>query len=164
MRWVIVAGLILLAGCQPALQESAIRVRVVAVVDGDTLDVKTQEGERLRVRVLGIDAPETAKRDAAGECGAAEARAALAALVQDLDVDLVQDLRSDQVDRYGRRLGYVEVEGRDVGAELIRSGLVEAWWPRSAATPTRGPAYRSAQDAAQSSGAGSWAACPSLGR
>ena len=57
MRWVILAGLILLAGCQPALQESAIRVRVVAVVDGDTLDAQTQEGDRVRVRLLGIDAP-----------------------------------------------------------------------------------------------------------
>ena len=92
------------------------------------------------------------------------ARAALMALVQDRDVDLVQDARSDQVDRYGRRLGYIEVGGRDVGDELIRSGLVEAWWPRSATTPIRGSAYRSAQEAAQSSGAGSWAACPSLGR
>ncbi|MFZ2426758.1 MAG: thermonuclease family protein [Propioniciclava sp.] len=164
MRWVILAGLILLAGCQPALQESAIRVRVVAVVDGDTLDAQTQEGDRVRVRLLGIDAPETAKRDAVGECGAEEARAALMALVQDRDVDLVQDARSDQVDRYGRRLGYIEVGGRDVGDELIRSGLVEAWWPRSATTPIRGSAYRSAQEAAQSSGAGSWAACPSLGR
>ena len=65
------------------------------------------------------------------------------------DVDLVQDARSDQVDRYGRRLGYIEVGGRDVGDELIRSGLVEAWWPRSATTPIRGSAYRSAQEGRQ---------------
>ncbi len=162
--WVVVAGLVLLAGCQQAPHEVSTRVGVVAVVDGDTLDAQTQEGERVRVRLLGIDAPETAKKGVAGECGAEEARAALVALVQGRDVDLVEDSRSDAVDRYGRRLGYVEVGGRDVGAELIRSGLVEAWWPRSAVTPGRGLAYQAAQAAAEAGRVGSWGRCGSIGR
>ncbi len=165
MRWgVVVAGLVLLAGCQQAPHEVSARVGVVAVVDGDTLDAQTQEGERVRVRLLGIDAPETAKKGVAGECGAEEARAALVALVQGRDVGLVEDPRSDAVDRYGRRLGYVEVGGRDVGAELIRSGLVEAWWPRSAVTPGRGLAYQAAQAAAEAGRVGSWGRCGSIGR
>ena len=164
--WVVVAGLVLLAGCQQAPHEVSARVGVVAVVDGDTFDAQTQEGERVRVRVrvLGIDAPETAKNGVAGECGADEARAALVALVQGRDVDLVEDSRSDAVDRYGRRLGYVEVGGRDVGAELIRSGFVEAWWPRSAVTPGRGLAYQAAQASAEAGRVGSWGRCGSIGR
>lgn len=46
---------------------------VVAVVDGDTIDVKTSTGES-RVRIIGIDTPEIGRDGAAGDCYAIEAR------------------------------------------------------------------------------------------
>lgn len=62
-------------------------VRVERVVDGDTLVVDVQ-GQRERVRVLGIDAPEVG-RDGHPGCGALEATQRLRALVEHRDVALV---------------------------------------------------------------------------
>jgi endonuclease YncB( thermonuclease family) len=89
---------------------------VTHVVDGDTVDVTGGE----RVRLIGIDAPE------AGQCGAGEASAALAAMVEGKPVALVAVPGRDDRDRYGRLLRYVQVGGTDAGMELIKAGLAIA--------------------------------------
>lgn len=95
----------------PSSTVAASTVRVVAVIDGDTIDVAALG----RVRLIGIDAPER------GECGHGEATMVLASLVWDRDVQLVPGARDDS-DRYGRLLRYVEVGGVDANLEMIRSG------------------------------------------
>jgi endonuclease YncB( thermonuclease family) len=80
------------------------------VVDGDTIDVA---GER--VRVVGIDTPER------GVCGFDESSARMAELVEGRTVAIV-GTPGQTLDRYRRHLGYVEVEGTDVGAALIEEG------------------------------------------
>lgn len=42
-------------------------------------------------------------------------------------------------------------DDHDVGLILINEGLAAAWWPRTAATPERGPGYQLAQQHAQES-------------
>lgn len=88
---------------------------VVAVLDGDTLDVRLPDGRTDRVRLLGVNAPED------GECFSTEAAAELERLVGDEAVVLVPD-ESDR-DRYDRLLRYVEVGGHDVGADLVDGGF-----------------------------------------
>ena len=163
-RAAAVLMLALLVGCQPQGEPSRGLAVVVDVIDGDTLTVDTAAGERVRVRVLGIDAPEAAKDGKPAECGASEAREALAALVDDRQVGLTADSRSDVEDRYGRRLAYVDVDGLDVGAALIQAGWAAAWHPRSAVEPERGPSYQKAQKRAQAAGSGLWSTCPTVGR
>lgn len=90
-------------------------VFVVGVVDGDTIDVDTGE----RVRVIGVDTPER------GRCGAAEATAATISLVANKEVVLTPGTQNDR-DRYGRILRYVDVDGVDLGLELLRQGLAVA--------------------------------------
>jgi len=90
---------------------------VVRVVDGDTVVL----ADDTRVRLLGIDAPES------GECGFAEAAAKLTELVQGRSVILT----GDELDRFGRRLAYIDVAGVDAGARLIEAGLAR---PRYNAT------------------------------
>jgi endonuclease YncB( thermonuclease family) len=92
---------------------------VVNVVDGDTVDVRAGNGTQERVRIIGIDTPER------GECGFAEASAAMASLVQGEQVDLVAGARDDR-DRYDRILRYVDVGGHDAGLALIEQGLAIA--------------------------------------
>jgi micrococcal nuclease len=92
---------------------------VVGVVDGDTLDVEHADGRIERVRVIGIDAPES------GECGYAEASNAMASMVMDREVTLRPGARDDR-DRYDRLLRYVDVEGVDAGLALIEEGLAVA--------------------------------------
>ena len=87
----------------------------IEVVDGDTLDVELDGGEIERVRIIGVNAPE------AGECYATEATEELRGLVEGEAVGLVKD-RSDR-DPYGRLLRYVELDGDDVGAALVREGF-----------------------------------------
>jgi micrococcal nuclease len=88
--------------------------KVVTVNDGDTILV-LHAGQSERVRLYGIDAPE------GGQAFGTRARQFLSELVFGKVVEVeVRDL-----DRYGRTVGRVLVEGRDAGLELVRVGL--AW-------------------------------------
>jgi endonuclease YncB( thermonuclease family) len=86
-------------------------------VDGDTVKVLTAEKQLLRVRVAWIDAPESSQ--AFGQ----RAKQAMSALVFGKDVEL----RFHTVDRYGRLVCMVFVDGRDVGLELIKEGFAWAY-------------------------------------
>ena len=112
-------------------------VTVNRVVDGDTIEITSATGRKARVRLVGIDAAEP-RRDARAKGQAKEhgidlaavvaaskkATAALVKLVEGKRVKLVEACKLAMVDKYGRRLCYVEVSGKDVGEELLRAGLV----------------------------------------
>jgi micrococcal nuclease len=119
---------------------------VVEVVDGDTITVTLADG-RETVRIIGINAHER------GECLADEATRRLQDLVAGREVELVPD-RSDR-DRYGRLLRYVEVDGSDAGAELVRAGLALA--RRYPPDTERAEVYEALQQEAANAGAGMWA-------
>jgi len=87
---------------------------VTRVIDGDTIECR-QRG--IRVRLLGIDAPELSQ----GRFGAG-ARQALAGLTPvRAKVDLELDVET--TDRYGRVLAYVWTrDSTFVNAEMLRSG------------------------------------------
>lgn len=93
-------------------------VRVVQVVDGDTVML----ADRQLVRLIGINTPELGKDGAPDEPLAAQARERLAALVKDQRVTLIDD--EEARDRHGRRLAYLVLpDGRDVQELLLREGL-----------------------------------------
>lgn len=71
------------------------------------------------MRIVGIDSPER------GECGHREATEVLTALIAGRPVQLSGGARDDR-DRYGRLLCYLDIDGVDVGEELIRSGWANA--------------------------------------
>jgi endonuclease YncB( thermonuclease family) len=81
------------------------------VVDGDTVDV---DGVG-RIRVIGIDTPER------GACGYESATQAMSVLVLGRQLTLVPGATED-ADRYGRLLRYVDVGSRDAGLTLIEDG------------------------------------------
>ena len=58
----------------------------------------------------------------------------------------------------------VSTEIGDVGLQLVRDGMVEAWHPVSEPVPVRYPSYVVAQLEARTSGKGSWPTCGTLGR
>jgi endonuclease YncB( thermonuclease family) len=88
---------------------------VTHVVDGDTVDLDTGE----RVRIIGIDTPEK------GQCGYSEATVAMSGLLRGKAVVVTAGARDD-VDRYGRILRYISVDGVDVGQAMIQGGYAVA--------------------------------------
>ncbi|HEY6531688.1 MAG TPA: thermonuclease family protein [Acidimicrobiales bacterium] len=80
-------------------------VRIVKVVDGDTIEVDVA-GRHERVRLIGIDTPETKDPRTPVECFGAEASARAAELLPPgTEVRLVSDV--EERDRYDRVLAYV---------------------------------------------------------
>lgn len=105
-------------------------VTVLEVIDGDTIDVNIPDGKfpDTRVRLLGVDTPETRHPTIGQMYYGPEATAytnekALGRRVT-LKLDTVGDIR----DRYGRLLAYVVLEdGAVLNAELIRDGYGYAY-------------------------------------
>ena len=131
---------------------------VVGVVDGDTIDVEVAGGRVERVRLLGIDTPETVDPDRPVECGGPAASALLAEL---LPAGTVVRLERDTEarDRFGRLLAYVfRDDGTFVNEAIADAGAAEvlsiapnaAYDERLAAAVAR----------ARAAGAGMWGTCP----
>lgn len=131
---------------------------VVAVVDGDTIDVALPGGKE-RVRIIGIDTPEIA-RDAGqtDDCYAQEARAFLDELLYGRTVELRTDPSQQDVDDYGRLLRHVYVDGQDAALAALSAGVGAEY---TYAAPYTGQAdYRAAEAAARDEQLGLWGACP----
>lgn len=128
------------------------------VLDGDTVQVTTRAGRNVRVRLLGISAPEEPKRGKPGECHHDSSTQHLEQLLLvGIAVTLVGDPSQDDVDSYGRWLRYVQANARDVGAAQIRMGAAAA--RASVAPVARHSTYRELEDMARDQGAGMWSAC-----
>ncbi len=127
---------------------ATLRGRVVAVADGDTITVLDAARRRSRVRLAGIDAPESRQ-----PFGAA-AKRSLSALVFGADVEVEYRKR----DRYGRIVGRVLRDGHDAGLAQIEAGL--AWHYRhyaSEQSPQDRAAYAQAEHDARAVRRGLWA-------
>lgn len=96
-------------------------VDVTRVIDGDTIIVTMYDREE-RVRLLGIDTPESSGPDGP-ECFARESTRQLTTLLQDKTVRLQDDPSQQNRDRYDRLLRYVYLpDGQHVNQLLIESG------------------------------------------
>ncbi len=137
---------------------------VSSVADGDTFTGRTRSGVRVKVRMLGIDAPEIAHGNKSADCGGGAAARALTGLMRNRTVTVTTDPRSDRYDRYGRLLAYVSLNGTDVALDLIEGGFVKAWYPSGEPQPTRFGTYSRAQASARLGRVGQWAVCAELGR
>ena len=127
------------------------------VIDGDTIDVLV-DGREERVRLLGIDTPETKVEGQPPECYGPEAATFTASL---LPVGTTLRLTRDVVGRddYGRILAYVyrSEDGLLVNEALLREGYAQ---PLTIA-PNGAMAGRfvDAAIAAEAAGVGLWTAC-----
>jgi micrococcal nuclease len=152
-----VCGCSATAGDVPA---DADTVRVVRVVDGDTIRVEGSPGGAA-VRYIGIDTPESVKPGSPVECFAKRASAFNERLVAGERVKLVRDV--EERDRYGRLLAYVyrARDGLFVNAELVRRGYATvATFPPNVAHERE---FRRLAKRARLSGRGLWAKCESAG-
>lgn len=150
-----------LTSCTPAkistTPAATTTATVVAVVDGDTIDVQTSTGEE-RVRLIGIDTPEISRDGGTDDCYAQEARTYLDQLVYGHDVELVSDPTQADTDQYGRLLRHVLIEGQSAAQLAIEAGAGTEYTYDS--PYDRRSDYLAAQDRAQDASAGLWSACP----
>lgn len=101
---------------------------VLKVVDGDTIDIRDDVRGRLRVRILGIDTPETKKPGYSVGCWGPEATAFAEQTMLGQRVALVTDPMQDRTDSYGRTLAYlVKPDGWDYSVEAARAGAARSY-------------------------------------
>lgn len=127
MKHVLLVLLIILSACvsRDHLTDEAKLVSVKQIVDGDTFWAEYESKERVKVRLIGIDAPETrpSQYKEIGYFGE-EAKTHLRSLIADKEIFLQFDI--DTFDQYGRTLAYVYLEdGRFVNAEMIAGGYAK---------------------------------------
>ncbi len=118
--WWLALLLILLPVLVSSQGDSAV-VQVVRIIDGDTIEVCCVFGDRVKVRYIGIDTPETHHPMRGVEPYGMEAAEANRKLVDGKTVRLEFDV--EQFDKYGRTLAYVYLEdGTFVNAWLVENG------------------------------------------
>lgn len=130
-----------------AARPQTITGTVVAIADGDTLTVLDAGKKQHKIRLNGIDAPESAQGFGS------RAKQSLSDLVFGKTVTVI----SSKKDRYGRTLGKVTINGRDINLEQIRRGM--AWFYRQYAkdlSAEDAKAYEQAEAAAKEENAGLW--------
>jgi len=130
---------------------------VVRAIDGDTVELDI-DGKRERVRLIGVNTPETVDPRRPVECYGPEAKAYTKALLHPgTPVLLERDV--EPRDDYGRLLGYVRraADGLFVNLELVWQGYAEPLTiePNTA----HAPEFLDAARAAERAGRGLWSAC-----
>lgn len=111
-----------IAEVMESIPNSVTLYEVDRMVDGDTIAVVI-DGESTKVRLLGIDTPETVDPRKGVECFGKEASTYLAAMLEGKHVSLIADETQDDADRYGRLLRYVVLpDGTDVNGAMIENG------------------------------------------
>jgi micrococcal nuclease len=105
--------------------------KVENVVDGDTIDVLIDLGFDIlfasRVRLAGIDTPESRTKDLAEKALGLEAKEYLKKHLKDAKSVIIKTEKMDSSEKYGRILGWVYVDGNTVSINdmMINDGY--AW-------------------------------------
>ncbi len=118
-------------------------VTVVGITDGDTFTVINRDKLQLKVRIIGIDAPE--KKQAYGN----KSRQTLSDLIfqQQIEIDVQYQ------EKWGRYAAKVYLaDGRDVGLLMLQAGM--AWHN---VNYDKTPAYAAAEKTARKAKKGLWA-------
>ena len=132
------------------------RLTVDRVVDGDTVDLS----DGRRVRVLGIDTPETVDPNKPVECWGPEATAFARATLEGESVTVAGDPTQAAVDRHSRALAYLTLDdGRDYSVLAAAAGMARAYTFDQPVQ--KAPQIEGAEAEARAAGRGRWGAgCP----
>lgn len=122
MKWIIFLSLILLHSLCFAGQ-----FHVTRVYDGDTFKAEGHDIE-IKVRLIGIDAPETGKgKHKPGQPYSQKAKQFLTKTILNKTVDI----KGYGMGPYNRQLCIVYLNGQDINLEMIRRGYAEVYQGKS---------------------------------
>lgn len=105
--------------------------KVTGVVDGDTIDVELDLGFNIsysqRVRLAGIDTPESRTKDKVEKALGLESKQRLKDVLGKAEVVVIKTELPDSSEKYGRILGWLFVDGaeKSVNEALVADGY--AW-------------------------------------
>ena len=124
---------------------------IARAVDGDTLVISLKGGQQKRVRLYGVDAPETKQlcqqNGADWPCGAASTDV-LRAVIEGAEGAVHCVVLN--VDRFGRDVAVCDARRQDLSAAMVRSGWALAYREYG------GAALDGAEEAARSARVGLW--------
>ena len=128
-------------------QDLVIRGQCVGCHDGDSITLLTTENIQIKIRIAFLDAPELSQPFGY------RAKQAMSDLVFGKDIAVYPHT----IDRYGRTVAVVYVDGNDAGLELLRQGLA---WTYTRYLPEASAdiqvSYRQAESEARSQQRGLW--------
>jgi micrococcal nuclease len=105
--------------------------KVTKIVDGDTIDVEIDLGFDIsfssRVRLAGIDTPESRTTDKMEKALGLEAKAYLKSKIESAKTVVIKTEKMDSSEKYGRILGWVFLDGSSISVneQMIADG--HAW-------------------------------------
>jgi micrococcal nuclease len=105
--------------------------KLTNVVDGDTIDVEIDLGFNVsyaqRVRLAGIDTPESRTTDKAEKVLGLESKEYLKLKLKDAKLIVIKTEKPDSSEKYGRILGWLYVDGNTISIndQMIEDGY--AW-------------------------------------
>jgi micrococcal nuclease len=136
--------------------------RVMQVYDGDTIAI-LKDGERVTVRLIGIDTPEVDTPYTKAECYGSEASKAARELLLDQMVRIETDPTQDMYDVYQRLLAYVFVPSDTNPAGILANKyLIEQGMAREYTFKepyTHQAAFKASEATARSEKKGLWSTC-----
>ena len=125
--------------------------KVARVYDGDTIKAIGHDIE-IKVRLVGIDAPEKSKRKhESGQPYNLKATKFLSEMV----LNKIVDIKGYGSGPYNRILGIITVDGKNVNLEMIRAGLAEVYQGKSPKGFDIEP-YKQAEAEAKATKRGMW--------
>lgn len=141
MKKLLFISVCCLFSCSLMAAEETLHGTVTEVVDGNTILIRTHEGEEYKVYLHGIDSPEP------GQEYAEQSKKLLERLLLKKKVSIAMNGK----DRLGNRLGIIQVDGApDPRHELVKAGLA---WPAEKNTNTE---LESMKETAKASSLGLW--------
>jgi endonuclease YncB( thermonuclease family)/membrane-bound metal-dependent hydrolase YbcI (DUF457 family) len=132
------------------------------VVDGDTLDVSWPSGATARVRLIGVDAPETVDPSQPVACYGPEASGYTGSLLPE-GAQVSLEFDRQRLDGYGRTLAYVYLLGGSHDGHMLQALLLENGYARVlivAPNDAHAALFYSLEDQARAEERGLWGACP----
>ena len=105
------------------------KAKLIRVIDGDTVDALIDLGfsvwVKKRIRLYGINTPETRTRDLIEKQAGIAAKDRLSELMQECGYEFI--LQSHGVGKYGRCLGTLFIDDTNVNMLLLEEGLAEKY-------------------------------------
>ena len=96
--------------------------KVIAIVDGDTIDVDIDLGFDIsfysRVRLAGIDTPESRTKDKEEKILGLEVKERLKKLLSEAKTVVIKTEKPDSTEKYGRVLGWLYIDGAEQSVTL----------------------------------------------